>query len=74
MKDKPAKVPEASAYRTAQAAGAPLILVPFLHLATPGDPVNRHYTRPHQIRLLAESDTVIVQTGLAAMAVQVMLT
>jgi glycosyltransferase involved in cell wall biosynthesis len=59
-----------AAYRTAQAAGAPLILVPFLHLATPGDPVNRHYSRPHQIRLLAESDTVIVQTGLEAMAVQ----
>ena len=42
--------------------GAPLILTPFLHLATPGDPVNRHYTRPHQIRLLAEADTVVVQT------------
>src|SRR5947209_6215244 len=32
------------AYRTARAAGAPLILTPFLHLATPGDPVNRTYT------------------------------
>jgi glycosyltransferase involved in cell wall biosynthesis len=59
-----------AAYRTARAAGAPLILVPFLHLATPGDPVHRHYTRPHQIRLLKEAETVIVQTGLEAMAVQ----
>jgi glycosyltransferase involved in cell wall biosynthesis len=46
-----------------------LILTPFLHLATPGDPVRKHYTRPHQIRLLAESDTVVVQTALEADAV-----
>jgi glycosyltransferase involved in cell wall biosynthesis len=58
-----------AALRTARAAGAPLILTPFLHLATPGDPVRRHYTRPHQVRLLAESDTVVVQTGLEADAV-----
>ena len=59
-----------AALQTARAAGAPLILTPFLHLATPGDPVNRkHYTRPHQIRLLAESDTVVVQTALEADAV-----
>ena len=43
-----------AALRTAQDAGAPLILTPFLHLATPGDPVRQYYTRPHQIRLLAE--------------------
>jgi glycosyltransferase involved in cell wall biosynthesis len=59
-----------AAYRTARAAGAPLILIPFLHLATPGDPVHRHYTRPHQVRLLAEADTVVVQTGLEAIAVE----
>ena len=59
-----------AAYRTARAAGAPLILTPFLHLATPGDQVNRHYTRPHQIRLLKEAETVIVQTGLEARAVE----
>jgi glycosyltransferase involved in cell wall biosynthesis len=59
-----------AAYLTAQAAGAPLLLTPFLHLATPGDPVNRHYTRPHQIRLLACSDTVVVQTELEAKAVE----
>ncbi len=59
-----------AALLTARAAGAPLILTPFLHLATPGDQVNRNYTRPHQIRLLAESDTVVVQTGLEADAVR----
>jgi len=58
-----------AAYQTARAAGAPLILTPFLHLATPDDPYRRHYTRPHQIRLLAASDCVVVQTGLEADAV-----
>ena len=57
------------ALKTARAAGAPLVLTPFLHLATPGDPVNRQYTRPHQIRLLAEAELVVVQTGLEADAV-----
>jgi glycosyltransferase involved in cell wall biosynthesis len=59
-----------AALLTARAANAPLLLTPFLHLGTPGDPVNRAYTRPHQIRLLAESDTVIVQTELEAQAVR----
>lgn len=58
-----------AAWQAARAAGAPLILTPFLHLATPGDPVNRHYTRPHQVRLLAEADAVVVQTTLEAEAV-----
>lgn len=58
-----------AAYLTARAADAPLILTPFLHLATPGDPVRRHYTRPHQVRLLAEADTVVVQTAIEADAV-----
>jgi glycosyltransferase involved in cell wall biosynthesis len=58
-----------AARQTARAAGAPLLITPFLHLATPGDRVNRHYTRPHQIRLLAESDTIVVQTELEASAV-----
>jgi glycosyltransferase involved in cell wall biosynthesis len=57
-------------YLTARAAGAPLLLTPFLHLATPGDKVNREYTRPHQIRLLAEADAVVVQTELEADAVR----
>ena len=59
-----------AALKTARAANAPLLLTPFLHLATPGDPVNRTYTQPHQIRLLAEADAVIVQTGLEAAAVR----
>jgi glycosyltransferase involved in cell wall biosynthesis len=59
-----------AALRTARRAGAPLILTPFLHLATPGDPVHRHYTRPHQVRLLAHSDLVVVQTELEAEAVR----
>jgi glycosyltransferase involved in cell wall biosynthesis len=59
-----------AAYRTARAAKAPLLITPFLHLGTPGDPVNRAYTKPHQIRLLAESDAVVVQTDLEAVAVR----
>ena len=59
-----------AAYLTAKAAGAPLLLTPFLHLATPGDKVNRTYSQPHQIRLLAESDAVVVQTDLEAGAVR----
>ena len=40
-----------AALRTARASNAPLALVPFLHLANPGDPVRRAYTKEHQIRL-----------------------
>lgn len=58
-----------AALRTARAAGAPLVLVPFLHLATPGDVVNRTYTRPHQARLLREADAVVVQTDIEFAAV-----
>jgi glycosyltransferase involved in cell wall biosynthesis len=58
-----------AALRTARAAGAPLILNPFLHLATPGDPIHRSYSRPHQIRLLRAADAVIVQTDLEGHAV-----
>lgn len=58
-----------AALQTARAAGSPLILTPFLHLATPGDRVNRSYTRPHQVRLLAEADVVVVQTTIEAEAV-----
>lgn len=59
-----------AALQTARAAGAPLILTPFLHLATPGDPVNRNYTKPHQVRLLAQSDVIVVQTELEGKAVE----
>ena len=55
-----------AALRTARAAAAPLVLTPFLHLATPGDPVNRSYTRPHQVRLLAAADLIVVPTELEA--------
>ncbi|MDB5349149.1 MAG: glycosyltransferase [Planctomycetota bacterium] len=58
-----------AARQTARAADSPLILTPFLHLATPGDPVNRSYTRPHQSRLLREADAVVVQTRLEADAI-----
>jgi len=58
-----------AALRTARAAGAPLLLIPFLHLATPGDKVHRTYTRSHQIRLLGEAGTVVVQTELEGAAV-----
>ncbi|MBV8231186.1 MAG: glycosyltransferase family 4 protein [Planctomycetaceae bacterium] len=59
-----------AAYRTARAAGAPLILTPFLHLATPGDVVNRAYTRPHQRRLLARSQLIVVPTELEARMIE----
>ncbi len=58
-----------AALRTAREARSPLLLTPFLHLATPGDPVSRLYSRPHQSRLLSQADAVIVQTGLEAEAV-----
>jgi len=59
-----------AALRTARASGAPLVLTPFLHLATPGDPVNRRYTQAHQIRLLAEADVVVVPTEREALVIQ----
>jgi glycosyltransferase involved in cell wall biosynthesis len=55
-----------AALRTARAAHAPLILTPFLHLATPGDPVHRTYTQWHQIRLLKEADLVVNPTPKAS--------
>src|SRR5437588_10926997 len=58
-----------AARQTARAAGAPLILTPFLHLATPGDPVHRTYTRPHQIRLLAQARLVVTPTRMEADAI-----
>ncbi len=59
-----------AALRTARAAGAPLILTPFLHLSTPGDAVSRHYTRPHQIRLLREANLVVSPTSLESRVVE----
>lgn len=59
-----------AAWRTAREAGAPLILTPFLHLATPEDPIHRLYSASHQIRLLREADLVVVQTPREADAVR----
>ena len=58
-----------AAWKTARAARAPLLITPFLHLATPGDKVNRIYTRPHQGRLLREAAAVFTMTNLEADAV-----
>ena len=58
-----------SAFLTARRAGCPLVITPFLHLATPGDKVNRIYTRPHQGRLLREADAVVAVTNLEARAI-----
>jgi glycosyltransferase involved in cell wall biosynthesis len=55
-----------AALRTARAVGALLILTPFLHLATPGDPVHRAYTKRHQIRLLVEADLIVTPTQFEA--------
>ncbi|WZO97108.1 glycosyltransferase family 4 protein [Isosphaeraceae bacterium EP7] len=55
-----------AALRTARAAGAPLVVTPFLHLATPGDPVHRAYTRSHQRWLLSQADLVVAATRLEA--------
>ena len=59
-----------AARKVARAAGSPLILTPFLHLSTPDDPVSRHYTRPHQARLLREADLVVTPTALEARVVE----
>jgi glycosyltransferase involved in cell wall biosynthesis len=59
-----------AAWQTARASGAALVLTPFLHLATPGDPVHRTYTRPHQARLLRGADRVIVQTELESATIR----
>ncbi len=58
-----------AAWATSRRAGAPLILAPFLHLSTPGDPVNRLYNRPHQAKLLQAANLVIVPTSVEASAV-----
>jgi glycogen synthase len=50
-------------YRVAKRQGIPLVVSPFFHLGEAGsDEVSRFYTRPHQMRLVKEADTVLVQT------------
>lgn len=54
-----------AAYRLARRQGAPLVYSPFFHLGEEGnDEVSRHYTRPHQMRLVGSADMVFVQTGI----------
>lgn len=53
-----------AALKTARASNAPLALVPFLHLANPGDPVRAAYTKPHQIRLLKSADGIASPTNI----------
>lgn len=52
-----------AAGRIASRHGIPLVTSPFFHLGESGsDEVSRHYTRPHQLRLVKSSDRVFVQT------------
>lgn len=54
-----------TAWRYASRHRVPWVCSPFLHLGEDGnDEVSRHYTRPHQLRLLAGADAVTVQTGI----------
>lgn len=51
------------ASRIASRQGIPLVTSPFFHLGeSESDEVSRHYTRPHQLRLVKSSDRVFVQT------------
>lgn len=51
-----------AAWRLAHRSGCPLVIVPFLHLASRG------YTLPHQIKLLRQADLVVAVTQLEANA------
>lgn len=52
-----------TAFKIARRTGAPLVYSPFFHLGEDGnDEVSRHYTRPHQMRLVRSADLVLVQT------------
>ncbi len=54
-----------SAWRIASRQGIPLVMSPFFHLGESGsDEVSRHYTRPHQLRLVKSADRVFVQTAI----------
>ncbi len=49
--------------RIAARQGIPLVISPFFHLGEEeNDDVRRHYTRPHQMRLVMSADRVLVQT------------
>lgn len=52
-----------TAFKIARRTSAPLLYSPFFHLGEDGnDEVSRHYTRPHQMRLVRSADLVLVQT------------
>ncbi|MBM4431937.1 MAG: glycosyltransferase family 4 protein, partial [Chloroflexi bacterium] len=52
-------------YRFARRCGIPLVITPFLHLGEPGDKkVRQYYTMPHQVAMLRNCRTIIVQTEL----------
>jgi len=54
-----------TALKIASKQDIPLVLSPFFHLGERGnDDVSRHYTRPHQMRLVKSADKVFVQTDI----------
>jgi glycogen(starch) synthase len=54
-----------TAGRIASRQGIPLVISPFFHLGeSENDDVSRHYTRPHQMRLVKSADRVFVQTDI----------
>ncbi len=54
-----------TARKIASRQGIPLVMSPFFHLGErENDEVSRHYTRPHQIRLVKSADKVFVQTDI----------
>ncbi len=57
----------AESARQAQSLDVPHVITPFVHLGEgEGSRVRRYYTMPHQLRLLRESDAVMVLTGIEA--------
>lgn len=51
--------------RIAKRRSVPLVTSPFFHLGeSDSDEVSRHYTRPHQMRLVKSADAVTVQTSI----------
>jgi len=54
-----------AAYRIAKKQGIPLVYSPFFHLGEDAnDEVSKHYTRPHQMRLIKSADMALVQTDI----------
>lgn len=54
-----------SAFVASRKRDIPLVYSPFFHLGEEGnDDVRKHYTRPHQLRLVKDADMVLVQTDI----------